>query len=85
MVSTDLKLMKCLISYMPPDIFEILQKCAHDLNCVFHEAYRLMERVFLLRLEAEEKEVKLQNSRIFFEERLITELLKVFVKAVKET
>lgn len=66
-VSTDLKLMKCLISYMPPDIFEILQRCTHDLNCVFHEAYRLMERVFLLRLEAEEKEVRLQNSRIFFE------------------
>lgn len=52
-VSTDLKLMKCLVSYMPPDIFELLQRCLTDLRSVFHETYRLMERIFLLRLEAE--------------------------------
>lgn len=65
-VSTDLKLMKCLVSYMPPDIFEVLQRCLTDLPSIFHETYRLMERIFLLRLEAEEKDVKLQNARIYF-------------------
>lgn len=58
--------MKCLVSYMPPDIFEILTKCLVDLTEVFHETYRLMERIFLLRLEAEEKEVKLLANRIYF-------------------
>ena len=42
-----------------------------------------MERIFLLRLEAEEKDIKLQNARIYFEEKLIVEMLKNFVKAVK--
>jgi hypothetical protein len=84
-VSTDLKLMKCLVSYMPPDLFDILNRCLCDLASVFHETYRLMERIFLLRLEAEEKEVRLLNSRIYFEEKPFMELLKNFIKTVKET
>jgi hypothetical protein len=83
-VSTALKLMKCLVSYMPPEIFDILNRCLSNLKSVFHETYRLMERIFLLRLEAEEKEVRLQNSRIYFEEKLIMEMLKNFIKTVKE-
>lgn len=39
----------------------------------------------MLRLEAEEKEVKLQTNRIYFEEKLIVELVKNFVRRVVET
>lgn len=70
-VVEDLKVMKCLVSYIPPDIFDILNKSITQIRLIYPEVYHLIDRIFMIRLEAEARDIKLLTSRIFFEEKLI--------------
>lgn len=67
------------------DIYEIIihsfPKIWKNLGLI----YKLVEKVFLLRLEAEEKDIKIQQLRIFFEEKLFYEFWKKFHSFIMET
>jgi hypothetical protein len=76
-VENESKILKCLITYLPPDIYDILSSSLAGLSSTnFMVMYRLVEKIFLLRLEAIEKDIKLQQLRIFFEEKYHYEYMK---------
>jgi len=55
-----------LISYLPIDIYDILTHCLSKLSEKMPLLYKLVEKIFLIRLEAEEKDIKIAQLRIFF-------------------
>ena len=65
----DNKILKVLITYLPIDIYEVLNHCMSKLEERLPLIYKLIEKVFLIRLEAEEKDIKISQLRIFFEDR----------------
>lgn len=77
-VDPDNKVLKCLITYLPADIYEILSRCFPIISEHLGPVYKLIEKIFLLRLEAEERDIKLAQARIFFEERQFNEFWKKF-------
>ena len=62
----DNKILKVLITYLPIDIYEVLNHCMSKLEERLPLIYKLIEKVFLIRLEAEEKDIKISQLRIFF-------------------
>jgi hypothetical protein len=83
-VTEDLKVMKCLVSYIPPDIFDILGKSLSNIEGIYPEVYKLVDKMFMIRLEAEARDVKLLSSRIFFDEKLILDFMKLLYTQCKQ-
>lgn len=76
--------MKCLVSYIPPDIFDILGKSLSNIEGIYPEVYKLVDKMFMIRLEAEARDVKLLSSRIFFDEKLILDFMKLLYAQCKQ-
>lgn len=52
-IENDNKILKSLITYLPIDIYDILAHSLPKVNKKFSLIYKLVEKIFLLRLEAE--------------------------------
>jgi hypothetical protein len=66
-IEDDNKILKSLITYLPIDIYDILVRSFSKIPKKLGLIYKLVEKIFLLRLEAEEKDIKIHQMRIFFE------------------
>lgn len=68
-MEADNKILKMLITYLPIDIYDVLAHSLSRLPQKLPLLYKLVEKIFLIRLEAEEKDIKIAQLRIFFEDR----------------
>ena len=62
-------MLKLLITYLPVEIYDVLGYALGEIESRLSLVYKLVEKVFLLRLEAEENDIKIAQMRIFFEEK----------------